>query len=400
MAPQIFNNKKHNILIVDDIPTNLNFLSEALFLEGFGIILATNGKDAINIAREKKPDIILLDIAMPHMDGYEVCSTLKSDPNTSDIPVIYLTARTDSEDVLKGFETGAADYILKPFNSAELVARVKTQLELKDKSLALQQMNTILEEQVKQRTSELTASNAELKQANLKLQQAYKELSNLDQAKDEFIRHINHELRTPLQGIHGFTLILEDITSSPEQIEYIQSINQLVKRLVKLSEITLLFTEIKANNYKLNLKPVQLKETIEMATVLFPGKRIVVNPVITADEIYINADQKLLTTCLEQIVDNALKYSASTENIDINLTKNEDTLSLVISDKGPGFSGKAMTSLYKLFAADNLPYRLPGFGIGLATTKILLDTMNAELKIHNLPEKGAQVSMIFKNQHS
>jgi CheY-like chemotaxis protein len=106
--------RKNQVLIVDDIPGNLNFLSEVLYGEGIGILLATNGRDAIEIVRQKLPDLILLDIAMPGMDGYEVCSTLKEDPLTRDIAVIYLTARTEPEDILKGFETGAADYILKP----------------------------------------------------------------------------------------------------------------------------------------------------------------------------------------------------------------------------------------------------------------------------------------------
>jgi CheY-like chemotaxis protein/anti-sigma regulatory factor (Ser/Thr protein kinase) len=390
-------NKKHQVLIVDDIPSNLNFLSEVLHAEGIGVMLATTGADALDIAQYKLPDLILLDIAMPVMDGYEVCDRLKENPVTKDIPVIYLTARTEPEDILKGFETGAVDYILKPFSSAELVARVKTHLELKDITEELRTINTRLEEQVKQRTQELTVANQTLTETNQKLEQAYDDLSNLDKAKDEFIRHINHELRTPLQGIHGFTLILEEIVDSPEQKEYIQSINSLVKRLVKLSEISLLFTEIKAKNYEISLKPVSLKNAIDHVVESFKKDREKISVVhyLPDEPLFVQADQRLFLICLELIIDNALKYSADRGRVTVATNRNNGIIYLEVTDNGPGFSPKALESLYDLFTADNLPYRSHGFGVGLATAKIIADTIAARLEIANLPEKGAMVRIIF-----
>jgi two-component system sensor histidine kinase/response regulator len=389
--------RKHEILIVDDIPSNLNFLSEVLHVEGIGVMLATTGADAIEIARYKLPDLILLDIAMPVMDGYEVCEKLKEDPVTRDIPVIFLTARTEPEDILKGFQTGAVDYILKPFNATELIARAKTHLELRDKTEALKSINSRLEEEVRQRTAEITEANRNLTEANQKLEIAYEELSNLDKAKDEFIRHINHELRTPLQGIHGFTLILEDIVESPEQKEYIQSINSLVKRLVKLSEISLLFTEIKAKNYKITLKPLSLKHSINQILEIFRKdlEKITVLYDPPDENVFVRADQRLMNTCLELIIDNALKYTADTGRVIIRTFRNEDLAGIEVSDDGPGFTPKALESLYELFSADNLRYRSHGFGVGLATAKIILDTLSAKLDVSNLPDKGAVVRMVF-----
>ena len=389
--------RKHEILIVDDIPSNLNFLSEVLHVEGIGVMLATTGADAIEIARYKLPDLILLDIAMPVMDGYEVCVRLKEDETTRDIPVIFLTARTEPEDILKGFETGAVDYILKPFNATELIARVKTHLELRDKTEELKSINSRLEEEVRQRTAEITEANRNLTETNLKLEYAYEELTNLDKAKDEFIRHINHELRTPLQGIHGFTLILEDIVESPEQKEYIQSINSLVKRLVKLSEISLLFTEIKAKNYKITLKPLSLKHSINQILEIFRKDRekITVLHGTAEENVFVRADQRLVNTCLELIIDNALKYTSENGRVIIRTFRNEDLAGIEVVDDGPGFTPKAMESLYELFSADNLRYRSHGFGVGLATAKIILDTLSAKLDVSNLPEKGAIVRMVF-----
>ena len=390
--------KKSEVLIVDDIPSNLNFLSEVLHLEGISVLLATSGADAIEIARYKLPDLILLDIAMPLMDGYEVCAKLKGDTSTQDIPVIYLTARTEPEDILKGFETGAVDYILKPFNATELIARVKTHLELRAKTEALKTMNVRLEEQVRQRTAEITEANNNLLETNRKLQMAYEELSNLDKAKDEFIRHINHELRTPLQGIHGFTLILEDIVETPEQKEYLQAINSLVKRLVKLSEISLLFTEIKAKNYKITLKPMSLKHSINQILDVFRNERarIEVLHSLPEENFFIKADQRLMNTCLELVVDNALKYTPETGKVTIRTFHEDSYAGVEIMDEGPGFTTKALESLYELFTADNLRYHSHGFGIGLATAKVILDTLSGKLDISNLPQKGAAVRMVFE----
>ncbi|HLO57334.1 MAG TPA: hybrid sensor histidine kinase/response regulator [Bacteroidales bacterium] len=390
--------KKSEVLIVDDIPSNLNFLSEVLHLEGISVLLATTGADAIEIARYKHPDLILLDIAMPMMDGYEVCEKLKNDPDIADIPVIYLTARTEPEDILKGFQTGAVDYILKPFNATELIARVKTHLELRAKTEALKTINVRLEEQVRQRTAEITEANRNLTDTNRKLELAYQELTNLDKAKDEFIRHINHELRTPLQGIHGFTLILEDIVESPEQKEYLQAINSLVKRLVKLSEISLLFTEIKAKNYKITLKPMSIKNSINQILEVFREERQRINVLhnFPDENFFIKADQRLMNTCLELVVDNALKYTPENGKVTIRTFHEETLAGVEIMDEGPGFTSKALESLYELFTADNLRYHSHGFGIGLATAKVILDTLSAKLDISNLPEKGAAVRMVFE----
>ncbi len=122
---------KSLVLAVDDKPQNLQFLGKLLSDNGYEVGLAQSGSQALNFVRKDEPDLILLDIMMPEMDGYEVCRTLKDDVAARHIPVIFLTAKTDSEDVVKGFDAGGVDYVTKPFNSAELLARIKTHIELK-----------------------------------------------------------------------------------------------------------------------------------------------------------------------------------------------------------------------------------------------------------------------------
>ncbi len=128
---QVTEAKKPMVLIVDDVPKNLQVLASTLRDEDCQIAAATRGQKALEMMDKILPDLILLDVMMPEMNGFEVCEKLKSNPATKEIPVIFLTARTESEDIVKGFRMGAADYITKPFNPEELLARVRMQLELK-----------------------------------------------------------------------------------------------------------------------------------------------------------------------------------------------------------------------------------------------------------------------------
>jgi len=123
--------EKTLILAVDDKPQNLQFLGKLLSDNGYEVGLAESGQQALNFVIKNEPDLILLDIMMPEMDGYDVCKRLKSDFGIRHIPVIFITARADTQDVVKGFEAGGVDYVTKPFNSAELLARIKTHIEMK-----------------------------------------------------------------------------------------------------------------------------------------------------------------------------------------------------------------------------------------------------------------------------
>ncbi|MCD4670106.1 MAG: diguanylate cyclase [Actinomycetia bacterium] len=136
--------KQPLVLIVDDIAENLQLLGNILKKENYNIAAANNGKQAVAIASDINPDLILLDIMMPEMDGFEVCSKLKNIPETKNIPIIFLTAKVETEDIIKGFKAKAVDYVTKPFNSYELLARVKTHLELKISKNLLEDKNKLL----------------------------------------------------------------------------------------------------------------------------------------------------------------------------------------------------------------------------------------------------------------
>jgi DNA-binding response OmpR family regulator len=140
MGKPMLDHKEPLILVVDDSYMNLQFLGNMLSKNGYKLALATNGFESLDFAKKKLPDLILLDVMMPKMDGFEVCKRLKKGIDTKQIPVIFLTAKTDAESIIQGFEAGGVDYVTKPFNPAELLARVRTQIKLKQ---AFDEINTL-----------------------------------------------------------------------------------------------------------------------------------------------------------------------------------------------------------------------------------------------------------------
>ena len=391
---------KSLVLVVDDIVSNIEFITDILStLEHIEVYGTHNGPSTLEFVSGHKPDLILLDVSMPGMDGFEVCRKLKSNREFSDIPVIFLTALVQKEDIVRGFELGAVDYIAKPFNLNELISRVKTHLDLQSKTKELKEINLRLEEIVEQRTKQLIEANNNLSEVNKKLVKMYDELSALDRAKDDFIAHINHELRTPLNGIIGYTSLLEE-TIPAEAKESLDCINTLVMRLIKVSEITLLLTELRTVDNKINIREVVLIDAIEKALQSdeIGKKNINVRISQISESHLVMAEPRLLTTCLSIIIDNSAKYSPVNGNIYISARDSDQFYTIDISDEGPGFSSTALSTLFELFTADNLEQRSYGFGIGLATAKRIIDILGGKINIKN-KEKGATVMIHLRKSN-
>ncbi|MEG3840951.1 response regulator [Microcoleus sp. herbarium14] len=186
------------ILVIDDNPTNLQVLYKALSDRGYDVLVEMDGQSGIELVKNSPPDLILLDVMMPGIDGFETCSRLQADPITKEIPIIFMTALSDTVDKVKGLSLGAVDYISKPFQQEEVLARIKVHLKLRRLSLQLIEQNQQLEERVEKRTAKLYQTIKELKQTQLQLVQSEK-MSAIGQ----LIAGIAHEINNPVGCIVG-----------------------------------------------------------------------------------------------------------------------------------------------------------------------------------------------------
>jgi two-component system, sensor histidine kinase and response regulator len=377
--------KKPLILVVDDIPDNLLIFGMALRKTGYNVSIESEPKKVLNRARELKPDIILLDILMPEMDGYLVCEQLKSDPETMDIPVIFLTARSNPEDVIKGFKTGASDYIIKPFSVQEAVARIVTHIELKrQRDLNFQYID-------------------QLKLANQMLSQAEKELLELNASKDKFFSIISHDLRNPLQGFLGLTDLVvaefEDFT--PEDLKIaILEINNSAKRLNKLLENLLTWSRLQIGKIKFEPVKINLKilsdDVIKMFQDTASNKNIKITNKVSPDS-SIFSDRFSVETIMRNLVSNAIKYSYYNGEVIILQNYTNGHVKIMVQDNGMGMTEDEISKILRI---DTDFTRIgtnneTGTGLGLILCKDLAEKIGGKIEVSSSKEIGTTFSLIL-----
>jgi two-component system sensor histidine kinase/response regulator len=360
------------ILIVDDNPKNLQLLGKVL----------------------QEFDLILLDINMPGLDGFEVCSLIRSNPEMNNVPVIFLTASVERESILKGFDLGAQDYITKPFDSRELLVRVRTQLVLKESLEKLEKFNKILEEKVTERTWQLKESNEKLEASNLKL-------LGLDKAKAGFLNLISHEIRTPLNGMIGPLALLKgpDYASIGNLVKILDI---SVKRLERFSLDALLITALQTKRIELKQDKIQLSSLVnevieEEKELLVPGT-IHIKRTTDLTPGVITGDTDLVKKCIVNILNNAVRFSPNDGIIHIGHYADEKTITCEIKDSGKGFASEANDHVFDLFTTD-AEYKDNSIGLGLPVAKMIMEFHGGNIIIGNNPEGGAFVKLVFKKEH-
>ncbi len=382
---------KKRILIVDDNIENLKVLSKILSDKGYDIRVATDGVQAINSINLEVPDLILLDINMPKMDGYETCRRIKSVKEFKDLPIIFISAMTEILDKITAFNSGGADYIQKPFEVDEVLARVQVHIELKHAKDQLKHMNSTLEKKVSLRTKELENSNEELKIA-------HNELSVLDTAKTEFLQLLSHELRTPLNGILGFTNILKELVSDDELKEFIDGIELSSKRLEKLSYDALLITELNAHSQDIFISEFNVFELFQIILIDF-NKSILEKDIEIIFEPFdksfsLASDESLLKESFTRIIENAIQFSNNQSNITISLVKTDNSVELSIKDEGQGFPEKMLNNKLSTFTPGNTHID-QNIGVDLYLTNLIITALNGKMLFGNNTNKGAYVKFIF-----
>jgi len=376
----------YKILIVDDLPKNIMVLGNNLMNENYHIAYARNGSEAIKLTKSNSFDLILLDIMMPGMDGYDTCREILADPKTSNIPIIFITAKNDHDSVVKGFKAGAKDYVTKPFNSSELLARVKTHLELKRSRERLESLNANLEKKVEERTLELQKANEKLKK--------------LDLAKSGFLGIISHEIRTPLNGIFGSIEMLSDIHSQDEEtLEIVQMMSESAERLLTFSELSTLITELNIDHYRLSKGNVDL---VEMVNLVKQEKEINDDERIEFDIDFkqfkekhiVQADIKLLKKIISDVMDNSIRFADKKVVVQVQINKNDEEVELIINDNGIGFPEGVLPNVFDVFQADSKNY-VDGKGLNLAAARLIMEAHDGRITASNLSEGGASVRISF-----
>jgi two-component system, sensor histidine kinase and response regulator len=378
--------KQYSVLIVDDNTRNIQLIGTMLKDAGYLIGFALDGRQALNLLeKENQYDLILLDYNMPVMNGFDTCIAIRAIPALNAVPIIFLTASVDSESIVTGFDLGAQDYVIKPFNSKELLVRIKTQLELKRSKEILNDINISLETQVQERTIELT--------------QALNKLAILDNTKRDFLLLISHEMRTPLSSILGFAEIIQEITGNDEIKEFVDPLVVSVKRLMKFSETALSVTELKARETFKTFKQKRITGFLEDLVLKANEKLILKNlKIVLQDDSLngeVNIDVELMEKCISNILDNAVRFSPVNSSIIIKAVVQNATVEISIKDEGHGFKDADVVMLGEMFSVGDIMHHQVGTGLSLAEAKLILDLHGGTIECGNRKTGGAEVKIVL-----
>ncbi|MCG6189424.1 hybrid sensor histidine kinase/response regulator [Maribellus maritimus] len=390
--------EEFRILIVEDAPENIDILIGVL--SNYNLIISKTGEKALKLmAGDAQPDLVLLDIELPNISGYSVCNQIRQNKEYDDIPIVFLTSKTDRESILKGFETGGQDYITKPFDTKELLARVKTHIELKKNKEQLKNVNRWLENKVAQRTEELKGANNELIRVNSELEKLNKELINLDKEKAEFLSIISHEIRTPLNGLIGFLDIIKSSIDDEKILEYFNYIDISTSRLEKFALLALQMTQLKVKNLKLDKLELNLNDIILGFTNSKFGeelsqKKISTNFDFSPQDMVVYVDESLFHQCISCVYENAISYTNEGSTIEIRGFLKDNYSCIEFVDEGPGFSEKALNNLFKPFIP-GIKHVDENMGLDLAVVNLIIEEHGGKIEIENQDKKGALVRLLL-----
>ncbi len=351
--------KKITVLLVDDMPKNIQAAAAILSKEGYDIAFDEDGESALRHVREMKFDLILLDIMMPGMDGYETCRHLKADTETGRIPVIFLTARTDIDSIVKGFEVGAADYVTKPFNESELLARVRT---------------------------------------HLKLKQADTQLRELNAAKDKFFSIISHDLKGSFNALGlGFDLLIDDYDklSEDKKKNLLESMKTNCQNTFDLLNNLLTWSRSRTGNISCEPEIFDIREIVSEA--IFISENAAENKNIRIineieEETLCYADMDMMRTVIRNLLANAVKYTKSEGTVTISAKDRADELEISVSDTGVGIRAETMQKLFRIDVKHSTPgtAKEEGTGLGLNLCKDFAEKNNGKIGVESEVGKGSR----------
>ena len=345
--------RKDKILVVDDNAVNLAIIEELLD-DAYLVEMAENGHEALEIASQFHPDLILLDIMMPGIDGYETCRRFRADPVLCKAKIIMVSAKAMLADRLEGYKAGADDYLTKPFEEAEFLAKIRVYLNLKS-------------------------------------------VEEVEQLKDDILTLISHESFTPLNGILMSTEILQKGKSSDDEArELIQIIHESAEILNTFMKKIMTFSSLKSDTYNLELKEGSLVSIVDTVCKNLSDdlskKHITLNKNIQANPPLV-LDIKQIETSVANILDNAIQFSPEGGQIDISIMAQEQKIVLTIQDQGIGIDPKKLPFVFEAFHEMDIQHHSNGHRLGLAMSKLIIEKHQGSIQIASKPENGTRVSI-------
>ncbi|MAS92965.1 MAG: hybrid sensor histidine kinase/response regulator [Verrucomicrobiales bacterium] len=352
--------KNPTILIVDDEPNNIRVLGESLGPFGYDMMMATSGAQALERIEARVPDLVLLDIRMEDMDGFETCKRIRENPSSSDVPIIFLSADNDKNTIVKALETGGVDYVSKPFNKAELLARVRTHLELKFN---------------RDERGELLART------------------------ERFLESMAHDLKNWIGSASLSAQLMNEVKEMPEKaVPLVKNVNNSLEQSLDFIKKTLANareakTEIEVVKEDVSL-PGLCTELTERYLSNSARKGIIVEFESDGD-VLVYSDRTALRRILDNLISNAIKFSP--RDAKIRVTCSSEAPQFVIVDQGPGFSEEDLKKVFEAYTRLSAKPTAgePSTGLGLSIVKQLCDLLDIEIEIVSEGGEGSEIRLSF-----
>jgi len=374
--------KPAKLLIVDDVPENIQVLFDFLNEQAFEILVAEDGENGLDIAREELPDLILLDIMMPGLNGFEVCAALKANSRTRSIPVIFMTALSETINKVAGFKLGAVDYVTKPLQHEEVLARIKAHLTIHQLQQALALSNQTLQD-----------SNVALAQANASLALKNRELTEKNAELDAFAHTVAHDLKNPLGVIIGMQRLLAKSLSQQldqKNFSYFQMIGEAGQQMHSIIEALLLLayvgrTEVECTALDMGLLIVQVER--RLAPMLARHQAVIQHP--PQWPVAIGYAPWVLEIWMNYL-SNALKYGGRPPQVTLGAERREDAVYFWVDDNGPGLPDEARAKLFTPFTRLAHTHQEEGHGLGLSIVERIAHRLHGQAGVENLPGQGCR----------
>jgi two-component system sensor histidine kinase/response regulator len=375
-----------SIMVVDDQPDNLRLLEDTLTQEGYQVRSLPRGRLALASALQRPPDLVLLDVNMPEMDGYEVCERMAAHASLRRIPVIFLSALSDATDKVRSFQAGAVDYITKPFQVDEVRARVRTHLEVHRLQRELLHHNARLEEVVAERSRQLREANERLR--------------ILDRAKADFLTLIAHELRTPLNGLLGVgELLLSGGDGGAEDPELREVFDQSRSRLLALLDDALFLARIEVEAEPFTSRPLSLSSALRVSLArvaeLSRTRQVALGPEPVLAGAVLGVET-LLERALGALLETAVRLSDPGCVVRLAAVTAPGAVQLVIETCGPCVPAPALPRFFELLSIVEPITSSGDLGLLPYLASRLLAVQGASVAVENRDPPGVRLTVSFQ----